>query len=161
MKKITLTALLMVSTVSFLMADAYSTFSGLVQFNASIASLTTNTAAIDPGKLYLIEGMVTSIRVVNPDPANYYAEVEFMGSEWEGTETIHSYKLLLIFSKPAYSDLLVARSSQARKEGQIGVNSRGLALVQFVSTLPAGTPDPNVPTGKLPVFIAHEFRILK
>ncbi len=152
MKKIFCLVCYVIISASFLSADAFSSFSNLVQFDATVSSLVKNPQSLDSAKLYIVEGMITSVRIINPDPANYLAEVEFFGAEWNGYESITSYKILLIFNKPVFSELLVAKSSQNLANGQFGPNSRGLALLQ-----PSSSGSTN---NKLAAFTVHGFRIL-
>ena len=140
-------------------ADAFDTFSNLVRFHSAIGELVRSPQSIDASQLYMVEGMVTAVRIVNPDPQKYYAEVDLISAEWDDQDAINTYRIVLVFSKPGFAGLLVDRGSQTLNEGQIGPNSRGLALIQFASLVPISNPSEN--NIKVPVFIAHDFRILK
>jgi hypothetical protein len=140
-------------------ADAFGTFSTLVRFHSTIGELVRSPQSIDPSRLYMVEGMVTAVRIVNPDPEKYYAEIDFISAEWDDQDAIHTYRVILVFSKPDFAGLLVDKGSLDLNEGQIGPNSRGLALIQFASMVPVA--DNLVKDSKVPVFIAHDFRILK
>jgi hypothetical protein len=155
MKKIiVLISLILISAYS-LWADSYSTLSSILQFHGDLSELANKSATIDPNKIFLVEGMVTAIRVINDTPSAYYAEADFMSARYNKDDSIQSFRIILVFSKPVFQNLLVAKSGRPLQDGQIGVNSRGLALIQYVNSVST--------TGeaKIPVFLAHDFRILK
>ena len=135
-------------------ADSYETLSSLLQFHGSVAELSKQAPAIDPKKLYLVEGMLVSVNVVNDSTNNYYAEVEFLSSEYTADEEIQNYRIKLVFSKPVFQNLLVPKSGKILLPGQFGINSRGMALIQYIKS------DKVNQNEKYPVFIVQDFRIL-
>lgn len=159
MKQIAVAVLMLSTLCGVLSADAYGNFTSLVQFHADIGNLVRQPQDIDPSRLYLVEGMITAIRIVNPEPETYYAEADCISAEWDEEEAIHTYRIVLVFSKPVFSDLLVSKGGQAIKPGQIGPSTRGLALIQFANIVPL--PADSKSTSRIPVFIAHDFRILE
>ena len=136
-------------------ADAYSSFSAAVDFNASMKDLVEKPASIDPTKLYMLDGTVSGVRVIKTDPNNFYAEVDFMRAEWENLESIKTYHVVLVFSKPGFAKLIPARAPPNPNFGQIVPNSRGIAVVSFVNTVtsPRGTVTP--------VFMVQDYRALR
>jgi hypothetical protein len=155
MKKAAILVFLIWAAACALAADSYGTVSSLLQFHGDLADLTAPNAAIDPARLYLVEGMITAIRVVNDTAGAYYAEADFISARYSEDDSIRTFKVILVFSRPVFQPLLVAKAGRALQEGQIGVNSRGLALIQYVNSVPGAGQE------HIPVFLAHDFRILK
>jgi hypothetical protein len=136
-------------------ADPYATVSGIVRFHADIGSLVRNQKTIEPATLYLVEGMVTSVRIIRSDAQNFYAELDLISAEWNKDDLISTYQIILVCAKPSFNDLIAAKES-GLKENQAGPNSRLLALIQYANAVPASNGKDTIP-----VFIAQDFRILK
>ena len=154
MKKTIVGILLIFCTIA-LSADAYQSFSKIVNFKVTIKDLLENPSSIDPAQLYLLDGTISSIHLIKSDEGNFHAELEFMNSEWVGTDYIKTYRITLIMSKPGFANLFPEKAGQKPGPGQIGPNMRALVLVQFQNS------NPGVAGEIKKSFIVHEFRILR
>lgn len=156
MKKPIFAAIALLVAAAALPADQYGAFSGAVDFHASVAKLAERPEAIDPARLYLVEGLITSVRIVSEGPQGFLAEAELLGAAWDGDEDIRSWRIALLFAKPAFAELVKAKTSQVANDDEFGPGSRGFALLQLASLLPGNGPS----AGKTPVFVVHDFRVL-
>ncbi len=109
--------------------------------------------SIPTDRYYLLTGTVTSISTLDPDPAAFYSEVEFISAEWSGNE-IRSYKALLVFLDGNFAPRLPQRAPRNPGPEVIRNNSEGMALSEFYDIL-------ELPNGEiLPVFIVSRFNTL-
>ena len=129
-------------------ADAFQTFTSIVNFNTTLKELSENPGSIDPNHLYLLDGTISAIHLLKTEAGKFQAELEFMNSEWIGTKSIKTYRIILVMSKPGFATLFPEKVGQAPGPGQIGPNMRALALVQYGNSGGGN-------------FIVHEFRILR
>jgi len=117
---------------TILNADPYQTFSSIVDFKASLKSLSENPAKINSNKLYLLEGTITAIHRKNSTDGSFLLELELINSEWVDNSTLKTYRASIFIDNSEYSDLFPKNSGQRPEPWQIGTNSRVLALVQFL-----------------------------
>ena len=140
-------------SASTLIADSYSTFSSVVNFSASLKDLVQSPNTINAKLLYLIEGTVRDVRVQKSD-SGFYAEADFVDSEWQGLDDIKTYKVILIFAKNEFANRIPDKPNRTNPTF-INSNSRGLALVQYVRSVPGEDGD------LVPVFLVQEYRVLR
>lgn len=151
--KATFAALVILAGTTIVGADAYSTFNSVVRFSDTLKDVVSKPALINPNVLYLLEGTIRDIRVQRTD-GGFYAEADYVDAEWEGLDDIITYKVILIFAKAQFAEMIPERPSR-NDPTKISVNSRGLALVQLVRTIPGEN-------GKqIPVFRVQDYRILR
>jgi len=153
--KAIIVAVLLVVTIGYASADAFQSFSNIVNFKATMKDLIENPALIDSSRLYLFDGTISSTHLINPDESTFNAEIDFINSEWIGTETIKTYRIRLVLNKPIFASLFPKKPGLRPGPGQIATNDRALALVQFQrSTLDANG-------NEIKVFTVHELRLLR
>ena len=151
--KAILASLVLIVSASTLIADSYSTFSSVVNFSASLKDLVQSPNTISSKLLYLIEGTIRDVRVQKSE-AGFYAEADFVDSEWQGLEDIKTYKIVLIFAKDEFASRVPDKPNRTNPTF-INPNSRGLALVQYVRSVPGENGD------LVPVFLVQEYRVLR
>ena len=125
-------AFLLVIFCTVLNADPYQTFSSIVDFKATLKSLSENRTKINSNKLYLIEGTITAIVRKNVDNEKFLIELELINSEWEDNSSLKTYRATIFLDKLEFINLFPNDPGQSPKQNQIGTNSRILALVQFL-----------------------------
>ncbi len=151
--KLFLSMLMFLFVAAGLNADLYSDFRALVDLNASIKSLASQPEQIRKDKIYLLEGTIASLQVVDKDPQRFYAEAVFISAEWKDKKQLFGYKVSLIFNRNEFSSRIFNRPQGAQDE--IVSNSRGLALVKYEETI-------TLPDGsRSPVFSVYDFKLLK
>lgn len=138
-------------TGSFLFADPYTTFQGIVDFNASIESLMENPATMKPGRLYLLEGKISE-PVIFETGSNFYAQAGLKTARWIDKKILKTYTIWLIFEDPAFEQRLFSRAPRDLPPNAIVNGARGLALLEFDKALETDEGD------TIYVFIVHDFR---
>lgn len=152
-----LKVLVLMTTLSsiFLFADPYATFSSVTDFDASIKSLVTAPQTMNPDRLYLLEGTISSLNVIDADPDHFYAEAQFFGSEWIERRDLKTYSIWLVFGKPAFAQMMPKRGGGNSDGMVIAPSTKGMALVQYLDTI-------QLPDGQTAyVFNVHEYRTIE
>jgi hypothetical protein len=118
MKKTTFAALFLCLAGVLLPSLEKENFDGLVDFSLDIKAI--SKIIQDPGfdlsahgRAVIFDGSVAGIEVINPDPAEFAAEIELVGGEWEGLEKVSLYRVFVYVQGPEFARRLSGESPGA------------------------------------------------
>ncbi len=113
MKKITLLTVILAFLVVFpLFSISKEDFDRVAVFNRSIESLGKafeRGVKIDTDKFYILNGTVSSVKVVNRKRASYEVLVEIVSGRWIGLDRIEVYKVVVRFKGPQFYGFILTR----------------------------------------------------
>ncbi len=124
-------------------ATPRSDFDAVVDFSVSlktVAAAAVGQAVLPAGKLFVLDGTVSELAVLDKEPSRFRARIELLAGEWLGTEDVRSYACYVEFSGPAFSRSFPSRPPQDPSSDMAFLNSRLLvvARVAGVTTSPQG-----------------------
>lgn len=133
MKKILLIALLAASLSAF--ADSKDDFNGVVDFSSSLEVIDTmvkegKEAEVSREKVFLIEGAISLVTVVDRNPGSYLAEIEIITGRWIGLERVIMSKCIIRFSGSSYAEIFPYNPRNAT-ENTIYLNDHIFAACVF------------------------------
>ncbi|MDR1932136.1 MAG: hypothetical protein LBQ57_04835 [Spirochaetales bacterium] len=77
------------------------------------------------GRAVIFDGSVAGILVFNPDPAEFMAEIEVAGGEWEGLENVSLFRVFVYVLGPDFAGRLeTPDSGSAARADAITMNCR-------------------------------------
>jgi hypothetical protein len=119
MKKAIFIVLFLCFTLFFLSAIEKKDFDGVVDFSLDIKTISEivqdpnfDLSAYD--RALIFDGSVAGIQVINPDPAEFMAEIEVIGGEWEGLEKVSLFRVFVYALGPEFAGRLSSPDSIAR-----------------------------------------------
>jgi hypothetical protein len=116
-------------------AATRSDFNAVVDFSVSlktVAAAAVGQAALPAGKLFVLDGTVSELAVLDREPASFRARIELLAGEWLGTEDVKSYACYVDFSGPSFSLSFPSRPPQDPSPDMAFLNSRLLVVARAV-----------------------------
>jgi hypothetical protein len=101
-------------------------FDAVVDFSVTmreVAAAAEGGARLPTNRLFLLDGTVSDITVLNKDQAAYKVRIRLLSGEWFGLEDVKGYSCYVTFSGSEYSGMFPAK---------VPVNSRIVVLVRAV-----------------------------
>jgi len=137
MKRLLWAILLLVASVALFGADRED-FDGIVDFQATLESLARQAARqpdalIQNEDVLILDGVVSSVSVLNSEPESFRAEIELVTGEWVGLERIVMYKAVVQVSGPDFAPRIPTRRSRSRPPGGVIERNQRVVVVGTVS----------------------------
>jgi hypothetical protein len=108
-------------------------FDGVVDFSVSLKTVAAAAAggpALPAGKLFVLDGTVSEVAVLDREPESFRARIELLAGEWLGTEDVKSYACIIEFSGPAFARSFPSRPPQVAAPDMVLLGSRILVVVR-------------------------------
>ena len=112
-----------------------SDFDRVVDFSVSlktVAAAADGKAALPEGKLFLLDGTVSDVSILDKEQGSFRARIELITGEWIGTEDVKSYSCWIEFSGPAFFKLFPARAPKDPTPDMVFLNSRLLVVARTI-----------------------------
>ncbi len=113
-------------------------FDRVVDFNATIYGLgraLEKNLKVDKEKVYILNGTVSSVTVVNRKRDSYEAILEIVSGRWVGLEKIEVYRVMVRFKGPQYYGVILTRKPRRASHPVIVPNSRVLFVGKIVGKM--------------------------
>lgn len=115
-------------------------FDRIVDFSITLKSLDQSSGGSradlgQQGKLLILNGTVSNIRILSPEPEGFRAQLELVLGEWIGLEEVRSYRCSVLFQGPEYAPLFPRKKSGASGPG-IETNTRVLVVARALEPAP-------------------------
>jgi hypothetical protein len=110
-----------------------SEFDRVVDFSVSlktIAAAASGETILPEGKLFVLDGTVSDVTVLNKEEDSFRARIELISGEWIGTEDVKSYSCWIEFSGPGFFKSFPARPPQNPTPDMVFLNSRLLVVAR-------------------------------
>ena len=118
----------------FIFGQSLEEFNSIIDFETTMRELdsiaeTGNPDAL-PAKFVVVDGVVASRVVANPDPQEFVGELHLVGGEWIGVEEVVRYECIIIIAGPEFASAIPARRSRRANPNEIALNTRILAVAK-------------------------------
>jgi len=134
----TVLAACLLAAAAYAPAATRGDFDAVVDFSVSLKSLAAaaaGEAVLPPGRLFILEGIVSELTVLDKEAGSFRARIELISGEWIGTEEVKSYTCLVDFSGPAYAAFFPARPPRDPGPGVVVLNARLLVVARPVGSV--------------------------
>ncbi len=116
-------------------------FDQVVDFSVTLKTLAQSVdnpqaRFVQEGKFLILNGTVTGVQILSPEPAAFQARVELVTGEWDGLEEVHSYRCFVLFEGPEFYRLIPKRKNPASAQ-QVGLNDRVIVVARALEPLVA------------------------
>jgi hypothetical protein len=138
MKKLTIPAALLAVLVSAVLpAVEPQEFYDVVAYEETLKSLTLTIAeegpeALDTERIHLLDGLVSEITVIDPNPESFLAELILVNGEWQGLEEVEMYQAYVYLEGPEFAERVPERAPREPSEDMILANQRLLVAARIV-----------------------------
>jgi hypothetical protein len=125
--------LLLILPAAFASAIGRADFDAVVDFSVTmktVAAAAEGSVRLPPTKLFLLDGAVSDVTVLDKVQATFKVRIRLLSGEWIGLEDVKGYSCYVSFSGPEYSAMFPAK---------VSANSRILVLARAVAV----TESPN------------------
>ena len=118
-------------------------FDRVVDFSVTLKTLAAAAAGTQPlptGKMIMLTGTVSSVTIVNKDPATFQARIELITGEWFGLDDVKAYSCYVDFSGQEFFATFPARAPAQPGPDVVLQNARVLVAGRAVTvvTTPLG-----------------------
>jgi hypothetical protein len=99
-------------------------FDAVVDFSVTLKTITAaaeGNARLPSNKLFLLDGTVSDVTVLDKEESTYKVRIRLLSGEWIGLEEVKGYSCYVTFSGPAFAGLFPA---------QVPANSRIIVLAR-------------------------------
>ncbi len=113
-------------------------FDRVVDFNATIDTLgmaLKKNLNVDKDKVYILNGTVSNVTVINRKRDNYEVILEIVSGKWVGLEKIEVYKVMVRFKGPRYYGIILTRKPHRARHPVIVPNTRVLFVGKIVGQM--------------------------
>ena len=112
-------------------------FYDIVAYDATLKSLTTTIAeegpgALDTDRIYLLDGLISEVTILDPNPETFLAELVLVNGEWRGVEEVEMYQAFVYVEGPSFSERIPERPPREPSEEMILANQRVLVAATIV-----------------------------
>jgi len=114
-------------------AATRSDFDSVVDFSVSlktVAAAVAGGAPLPTGRLFVLDGTVADLTVLDKERGSFRARIELISGEWIGTEDVKSYACLVEFSGPGFFKSFPARAPKEPAADMVFLNSRLLVVAR-------------------------------
>lgn len=127
---------LLVATTA-LSAQSLEAFYDVVAYDATLKSVVEAIEAnglegVDTERIHLLDGLVSEVTVLDPNPDTFLAEVILVTGEWQGLEEIEMYQAFVYLEGPEFAARVPERTPREPTEEMILPNQRLLVAAQVV-----------------------------
>ena len=116
-------------------------FDKIVDFSVTLKTVSAaaaGEAVLPANRLFLLEGSISEIVVLDDRPQAWKVRVELMAGEWIGVEAVRGYRCWVTFAGPAYADVFPAEVPDEPSPDYLPLHTRVLVLAR--APTPAVTP---------------------
>jgi hypothetical protein len=111
-----------------------SDFDRIVDFSMTLKGLDQGSGGsradlVQQGKLLILNGTVSNIRILSPEPEGFQVQLELVLGEWIGLEEVRSYRCSVLFQGPEYAPLFPRKKSGV-SGAAIETNTRVLVVAR-------------------------------
>lgn len=108
-------------------------FDKVVDFSLSIKEISTLVKKPDfdvakHGKIVIFDGSVATVTILDKNPESFVAELEIVGGEWQGLESVVLYRVYVYVQGPEFARRLPERPPTAPGESVISQNDHALIV---------------------------------
>ena len=112
-------------------------FYDVVAYDQSLKSLSMTIAEEGPGaldreRIHLLDGLISEITIIDPNPESFMAEVIIVNGEWQGLEKVEMYQAYVYFQGPEFAEKIPERAPRNPGEDLILANQRVLVAAKIV-----------------------------
>jgi hypothetical protein len=122
-------------------AQTRAAFDKIVDFSVTLKTLSAAAAGettLAASRLFLLEGSVSEIVVLDDRPQYYKVRGELMAGEWIGVDAVRGYRCWVTFAGPEYAEVFPAEVPDEPSSDYLPLHTRALVLARLVG--PAVTP---------------------
>jgi hypothetical protein len=114
----------------------------IVDFSVTLkglAAVAGGEAAL-PSRIFVIDGTVSDITILDKDKATFRVRIELLSGEWVETEDVKSYSCFVEFRGPEFFEVFPARAPRTATPGVVLANQRVLVAGRAIgfTTSPKG-----------------------
>lgn len=118
-------------------------FDSVVDFSVSLKSLAAvaaGEASLPSGRLFVLDGTISDLTVLDKEQGSFRARIELISGEWIGTEDVKSYACLIDFAGPGFFKRFPARPPRDPAPDIVLLNSRVIVVARPIglTTAPQG-----------------------
>lgn len=138
MKKLTFPLVMVLLLVSVVLpAVEPEEFYNVVAYDETLKSLTLTIAeegpeALDTERIHLLDGLVSEVTIIDPNPESFLAELILVNGEWQGMEEVEMYQAYVYLEGPAFAERVPERTPREPSEDMILPNQRLLVAARIV-----------------------------
>ncbi|MFP4302201.1 MAG: hypothetical protein ACLFPW_03985 [Spirochaetaceae bacterium] len=137
MNRLTLPAVLLIFVSATLPAAEPEDFYNVVAYDATLKSLTITIEeegpdALDTERIHLLDGLVSEVTIIDPNPESFLAELILVNGEWQGLEEVEMYQAYVYLEGPEFAERVPERLPREPTEEMILPNQRLLVAAQIV-----------------------------
>ena len=122
-------------------AQTRAAFDKIVDFSVTLQTVSAaaaGEATLPAKRLFLLEGSVSEIVVLDDRPERFKVRIELMAGEWVGVDEVRGYRCWIIFAGPAYAEVFPAEPPDEPSPAYLPPHARVLVLARALA--PAVTP---------------------
>lgn len=114
-------------------SDIQDDFDNLVDFSVTLEKIDEavaagREAALDTGKIVIVDGAISAIQIINPEPESFVAEFELVDGKWQGLEDVQMFSSIIRVSGEDFAARIPARRSRRAIPNEIKANSHVLVV---------------------------------
>ena len=137
MKKLTFPVVMLIIVAAIVPAVEPEEFYNVVAYDATLKSLTVTIAeeglgALDTDRIHLLDGLVSEVTVIDPNPESFLAELILVNGEWQGFEEVEMYQAYVYLEGPEFAERVPERAPREPTEDMILPNQRLLVAARIV-----------------------------
>ncbi len=115
-------------------------FDGAVDFSVTLREMNRqlqpdSVSTLRSDTLYILDGLVSGISVVDRDPEQFLAIVELVNGAWIGLERIETYRAWLRCSGPNFAGRFPERASREPDPEAVALNAHLLVVVRIADVV--------------------------
>ena len=122
-------------------AQTRAAFDRIVDFSVTLKTVSaaaTGGAALPANRLFLLEGSIGEVVVLDDRPEAWKVRVELVAGEWIGTDEVRGYRCWVTFAGPEYAEIFPAEPPGEPSPGYLPPRARVLVLAHALA--PVLTP---------------------
>lgn len=129
-------ALLFLCIPCLIFGQSVEDLNAVLDFSTTLRDLDQMAAGGDPDALpsrfVIVEGVVASRQVVNPNAAEFVGELDLVSGDWIGVERVVRYECIVLLVGPEFASAIPARRSRTANPDEIDVNTRILVVAKAI-----------------------------
>jgi len=122
-------------------AQTREAFDRIVDFSVTLKTVSeaaAGEARLPANRLFLLEGSISEIVVLDDRPDRFNARVELMSGEWIGLDAVRGYRCWVTFTGSAYAATFPVEAPEEPSDDYLPLHTRVLVLARAIG--PVVTP---------------------
>lgn len=112
-------------------------FYDVVAYEQTLKSLVETIAeegpqALDTDRIHILDGLVSEVTVIDPNPESFLAELILVNGEWRGLEEVEMYQAYVYVEGPRFAERVPERTPRDPGEEIILPNQRVIVAARVV-----------------------------